>query len=684
MITRQDHGETNPLMPGNDSQDTRGQISHKGSVYTMMLFMPPLAHRMYGHYWTVEVPLALALFVMSVTLQLCLTLIAGTHIVQEQEDMRATLVRHENLTESYVAVMWDTLEYLGPKGVDLRKRAQQELLLGGNFSQDYRSENYTCCRGAACAGTEQCCPSLDVAQIRVPTLNHTRWGSVAHQLESFMLAMKKPGKASTSKDASKQEGDDAGGSTALLLPVCIVTGGIMSCMPPSVLVEGAWDQLDLNGDGKWSLAEAGEDPANFGCRIGVHLEDVFRAACRGLVKDAADNLASGWFGVPLPRSVMRRTAIPRAYFEVWRGILALCVHTDTAQCGDIISRGTFDGALSSKSNGTRGGMVDLDTAMAYCERLLTPGGICDNALPGSYVMYRSRIKEKCGVANPVTGPRHVNPHNPHDVSSIVSARWSNVESVEKMHSVEWRFFMALILVLWYVNLVDELKDIIHLLDFLHNFPVVDQWPFLPPTLSQSLSNWRNMKSMSLPSIASPDKDAEGGRKSADSIKIDSISRPHQLTVVCMAIIRSTLLVYLAFAGTYFLLSNQTFVDLLLNALALAFVFELDEFLYAFLIPEETKASLDNVTPLDYASSLPKSGPLSWLFAKPTWGLLLIPALTWVIVQINDYRTTFPTMQALQCACQQLGESCLAGRMFPRSWWDQYWGKMVLLRERGEL
>jgi len=663
-----------------------------------MLFMPPLARKMYGSYWTFEVPLAFALFTMGVTLQFCLTHITGRLLVEEHKVARETLVQHEELADSHVSMTREALEHLGPGHMEPSEGVWQKLrmgrvLMGGGRDPVGPSEHVSCCFGAACAGMEQCCLSADIAQIKVPILNHTRWGDIVHQPRSFILTTKKPGKASTAKEASIQEVDAQSGmrttrgvKPTLPSPICVVTSGIMSCMPHSVALEGAWDQLDLNGDGKWSLAEAKADPSNFGCRIGVHLEDIFRAACRGLVKDADDMVASGWFASPLPQSVLKRTAMPHAHFEVWRGILALCIHTDTAMCGDIISRGTFDGALSSESNGSRGGIVDLDTAMAYCERALTPGGICDNALPGSFVMYRSRMKEKCGAASPVTGPQYVNPHNPHDVSTLVTVHWSNVDTFSNMHTFRWRFFMALILTLWYVNLVDELQSIICLLDFLSSFPVEDRWPFLPPEVSRRLSNsdWSSLRKLSAPSIMTPDEDAEGGKTFLESIKIESISRPHQLTVLGMALIRSIVLVYLALAGTYFLLSNQTFVDLLLNALALAFVFELDEFLYAFLIPEETKASLDNVTPLDYASSLPKSGPLSWLFAKPTWGLLLIPALTWVIVQINDYRTTFPTMQALQCACQQLGESCLAGRMFPRSWWDQYWGKMVLLRERGEL
>merc|ERR1719284_486902 len=72
------------------------------------------------------------------------------------------------------------------------------------------------------------------------------------------------------------------------------------------------------------------------------------------------------------------------------------------------------------------------------------------------------------------------------------------------------------------------------------------------------------------------------------VTINFITRPHQFTCFCMLISRLFLAGYMTFVGTMFLLSNHTYIDLLLNAVALAFILELDEYLFACLVSEDTK------------------------------------------------------------------------------------------------
>lgn len=710
---RQEEHETNPLMPGNQSQDTDGVIQHTSSLYTFMLFMPPLARKTHGHFWTPEVPLAFALFAMSVTLQLCLTLIAGASIVQQQHEAQATLIQDETIHDSYLYVMSDQLAYLSERGLDLAPKVRSELM-GHTWAKDVvatqklepeylpeeaEGKNW-CCIGSACAGYRQCCPTANLAYQLDNNTSKGGWGEHSQPARGLSALLRKPGGGKSAKAHDTSEHSYEGHTKRN--SVCTNADGIMSCMPPTSALLGAWGELDVNDDGLWSLEEATADPANFGCHVGVHMEDVFRALCRGIVRDADDAAASGIYTRPVPKSVRLRTAIPRAYFEWWRGLVAVCVNTDSTMCGELIMRGTFDGALSKQNNGTRGGMVDLDTALAYCERLLAPGGICDSALPGSYVMYRARIKDRCGVANPGSGPRHVNPHKPTDVARLMTTSWSKLDEVRNVHSQGFQFFMGLILVLWYVNLVDELKDIIHLWDLIRNFPVDEEWPFMTPTMSEKVRTLRKSLSHQVSRTMATFRDVEvppeeegqdtgfssefstGPMGTPRSITITSFARPHQLTIIGMAMIRSVLLMYLGYSGTYFLLSNQSYIDLLLNALALAFIFELDEFLFTFLVPEATKDKLDSLAPLTYKSSLPSSGIGKLLLAKYLWGLAVIPVLSWFVVRYHDRHTTVPMMEALQCACMQVGEHCLAAAMFSKSWWDQYWAEMAMLRARGEI
>jgi len=702
-------------MPGNMSQDIDGQISHKGSIYTFMLFMPPLARKMYGHYWAPEVTLAFSLFAMSVTLQMCLTLIAGAAIVQQQFEYKTTLIQDMNITDTYLTVMLDQLEYLSYRGLEIgpqvldqvrshkwvRESLERREWERQHQHGDAGSESW-CCIGSSCSGVNKCCPSANIAQSVFSNTSSSRWGTSASHTNLTALLQKPGGGGGKGAKTSAEPEHTVGGVKSA--SICTNTNGITSCLPPTVAMLGAWQSLDHNGDGLWTIEEARQDPANIGCHIGVHLEDVFRAICRGIVRDAADTSNGFAGGKTLPNELRYRTAIPRAYYQWWRGLAALCVNTEPASCGELLLRGTFDGALSNKNNGTRGGMVDLDTALAYCERVLTPGGICDNALPGSYVLYRARIKDRCGDAVPATGPRYANPHRPGDVTGVMKTSWSKLDEVANTHTIGFQFFMALILVLWYVNLVDELKDIIHLWDLLRNFPVSEEWPFLTPEVSSQLSRMKRRLTKRFSDVQDPEALDEDDQVSSlglsrgafgsfqlcgevgtpRSIIITSFERPHQLTIVCMASIRSLLLLYLGYSGTYFLLSNQSYIDLLLNALALAFVFELDEFLFNFLVPEATKSKLDTLAPLTYKTCLPKKGFPSLVLAKYFWGLLCIPILAWFVVRTHDQGYTVPMMEAMACACKQVGNQCLASAIFSKSWWDDYWAEMALLRARGEL
>merc|ERR1719379_3408475 len=87
------------------------------------------------------------------------------------------------------------------------------------------------------------------------------------------------------------------------------------------------------------------------------------------------------------------------------------------------------------------------------------------------MMYRARVSEKCGASTYSPGHRHVNPHDHRDVTSVVQVSYSNVYDYVKCSSATFSFFLALILFLWYTNLVVEASNLLYIVDFICNFPV---------------------------------------------------------------------------------------------------------------------------------------------------------------------------------------------------------------------
>jgi hypothetical protein len=361
---------------------------------------------------------------------------------------------------------------------------------------------------------------------------------------------------------------------------------------------------------------------------------------------------------------------------------------------------------------------DLDTALDYCQRLLRPGGICEKTLPGAYMMYRSRVTEKCGVAAFSTGERYTNPYDDRDVMQTIQVTYSLYSQYHTASQPQFKFFLGLILFLWYVNLVGELKAIIDLADFILSFPVSRTNQLLTEGMKKRVSKkWHSFKSFStleekrhledgvprsksefitlygeqqgleeweragvlqdeyldeLSALASPVplKSPEGHNVVAD------ISRPHQVTCWIMLCTRVFILVYMFHVGSNFLITNHQYDDLLLNAVALAFIFELPEFLYSFLVSDELKTTLEGAKTEPYSTKLPTSESYwSLAFSKSLWGIVIIPAVVFAVVVFNDRVTTMPSLRALQCTCFQQGDHCEVASRFTRTWWNTYWQEL---------
>lgn len=662
-----------PRRAGDERVGPLRELAHRNSIYTYMLYVPPISRTRHGHYCTSAVLVAMMLLVVNVVLQVSLTIIAGSYIFEQQSHFLSTLIEttpgsnyapslvHEVLREAldpttWIPRIWDKIGNLG---------AELPKLEG-------------CCIGADCAASgSPCCPP-NGTPMATPALFATRFGAKRRQ-------------------PSNNTFDRA---------LCSFTNaGLLNCAPTTFGFLDRWPELDGDGDGVWASTESAADAANLGCQMGIPVDEVFRHASYGVQRDAGHSVLVGRGSLDLERETLGPTTsnMTRAQFEWWRGLVTICASTDPARCGELVRRGVFDGAMDPKVNTggpgfRRGGVVDLETAVEYCQWMLRPSGLCDMALPGTYMMYRSRVSEKCGKPAISAGERHANPHNPRDVMVVMDVSYKNVRTHELIHGRPFKFFLTLILLMWFVSLVDELKDIVDLLDFIRNFPVdvQDAAAALPSvgqvisTMSQASMNVSDGLRHMMESAHgtgeetddSFDAEATAGEAKGDKplIVIESISRPHYFVCIWIAVVRLWVLMYMGNVGTGFVLSTHSFKDLLLNALALAFIFELPEFLFKFLVSERTKQVMDGVAKLKFRSSLPTSKLGRLLVTKHFWGLFFIPLLSIAIVWNNDTHRTVPVLEALRCTCAQSGDRCLVAQKFGKEWWGEHWREAARLAE----
>lgn len=637
--------ERAPLWPGLPARRPTATILHKDSVFSLVLFVPPLTRKKEGHYCTVPVVISLLLFAVTVTCQLSLTLIAGDYIREQSSSFKVSLIHHQD----FLTTALTPVDYLRDKVV----HAGQKIAWSSPKVEE-------CCNSAECIELYPCCGAVEnefntkgeatensakflagQSVRRAPELNVSR---VKNILNSFAFG-------------------SSGGAAA----VCRKgSDGIMDCSPPSYAYLDAWHELDHNGDGAWTREEAEADRTNLGCRLGLSAKEFFNSAIRGIIKDARDT-ADNSYAIPLvPQSIEKRESIPIEYFEHFKGLVVVCTAFDMGRCGQLIKEGIFDGAFGLKSKATRGGIHDLDSSLDFCQRMLRPNGICDQVLPHTYQIYRSRTHEKCGAPSFQVGAKYINPYDQRDAMSIVDVSYGAYD--QYVLGNQWRFqiFLAFILLIWYLTLVLELYRVIELVDMLINFKKADR----------SSHSLLSRSELWLPSSNSfVDMQATLSLKTHDDdekLIIEDLSHTHRIMCTIMVIIRIYLWFYMANVGTVFLLATFAYDDLLFDCVTLAFIFELPEFLYAFLISEELKDELRGAETTPFPTSLPQAGWKSNLMSRAVWGLLVIPLFVLLVCYYHCQNNIVLSLEALRCACYQAGPNCAAAYRFNPAWWDQYW------------
>jgi hypothetical protein len=665
--------ETEPLI----ADPNKTHLKMKESVYMFMLFQAPISRRRSGSYWTSDVALAVALLTLNIVLQQGLTQIAGNHLVQKASDFQKTLVNAREATTPWAHALDETAALVGGHIQYVEKHMEETF--GGSKSTAQGA--FRCCNGAECADLGlPCCDRRGARPHRIMEPMRNDSVVIGEALQAYQindmtsfLAVRKP--AAKKKKAEEGSGDAARSSPSLCRFEGEAQNHTLVCSPPSYAFLNAWGDLDEDGDGMWTLEEARADEANLGCSLGLSVEEVFRSTVRGVQQDNDDTSANQpYHAHEIPLSIQERQAVPKDYFEWWKGLATLCVVHDEHRCGELVSRGIFDGAIAVPDHFAMGGVQDLDTALDYCQRLLRAGGVCEKTLPGAYMLHRSRVAEKCGVPDYTTGPYYVNPFDHYDVMQTVKIAYKLVDQYHVATTREFKLFMGLILFVWYAHVAEELKSVIELIDFLCSIPVSKNLGLLSPGMRDSLSRSRIFSGLSNWDVIDEDETRDNSLNA-----IDDIAWPHKVMSMIMVLLRLFVLAYMFHVGSNFIITNHKYDDLLFNAVALAFIFELPRSLYMFLVSDKMQKDLEGMRTADYDSMLPpKTSIWNLFFKKSVWGLVIIPLMVIAVVIFNDNVTTAPSLEALTCACYQQGDRCNVAPSFNREWWNQHWQDMTIL------
>lgn len=442
-------------------------------------------------------------------------------------------------------------------------------------------------------------------------------------------------------------------------PLCKRIGdgnGTFTCMPHSVRFAFEWENLDTDGDGVWTLEEAKRDCEHLKAKRHVSPQTIFNNIINGLRMQAAYLKSSGSNNtLYLSPDIQQERSISKAYFNYWKGDAMMCGLFDSNSCEAAAKSGVFTAALvPGRMSPLSKGIYDLDSAIEYCYRMLQDGGGCDALLPTDFKRNREQRWERCGTRSLGEGGGYSNPYDPEQRVHILEAEYGQVQAYQRATSRLFLFFLALIITLWLLSLISELRDLIKLAEFLFTFPsVADGQPG--------------------GSIMTPRSDSDP--KADVTYKITSISTMHRVVLAVVFLVRVLVFNVLSQFGTRFLMSETDYFALVLNCLALTFILTIDGMLFA-MVEKDVKDAVLNCKPLEFITHLPTEGWCGYFLKKECWGLIAIPILSVCFVLHHNYQFKEPMLTVLRCACTQEGSKCLDSIAYQAGRWEEYWGKTL--------
>jgi len=624
------------------------------SVYSFVIFLPPIIHYRRGGINNYEMGLGIILLILNLFMQVGMTYIVGQGVVEEGNAWRHSLVGvqvDDQVVEGQVttdaaqtvslfsstSMLWHadgdpTSQFLGEveMEVGLQRRNQHDKQL---------------------IEIEELETTLEEEQSEVQILKHTKKGAKQSTALSLRAssAVVKPTTPITGESVNlvaadkpmappKKGSEPAAGSAYF----CTMHNATYTCLPPSVKYAAQWEKLDTNGDGVWSKEEAEKDEGGFEKKFKAKAFLVFRAITVGLVdRQSVDKRL--W----VPPQVEKMEGIPKPYFDYWMGDAALCSYADPGMCPTLLARGYFSEAMNPKNHGKE--IDDIDGALDYCNFMLKVGGGCDQSLPQIYKLYRAKRQEQCGKGVFYPGGLFRNPHHPVDRVYVIANFYSNMAKHLKADSLVYKSFLFLVLLLWLLALIGELREMVKLGEFTATFPAAEG--------GQGFTVEKN----------------EDGD---ESYTIEGISSVHRGVIAAMVVLRTIVVVYLGSVGCIFLVMETGYMDLLMNAVALAFILEIDEILFGAIARMSTVNELEALNDVEFETHLPTEGCLGWMLQKDFWGILMFPVIAYLLILCHSLFMTKPVIDALNCGCYQVGRQCADAQYYNQEWWNFYWSQTL--------
>jgi len=423
--------------------------------------------------------------------------------------------------------------------------------------------------------------------------------------------------------------------------LCTLVNGTFTCAPPSVQLSGRWAELDTNGDGIWTREEAEirHDPLK--CKYGLNSVEIFDVF-NHIIMDRKDLI---W----IHPDVRAGKAIHKHYFDYARGDVIMCGYRNEDMCGNLLKRGVFDAPLKYGTSPRVG--KTIDSALEYCRTLLQPRGVCEKFLPSSYATWKTESVEQCSE------PKYSKfqyKHNGH-VKSLLEVDYAQRRKYENARTPVFQVYKGIIVGVWILLIVSQLRGVFKILSWVLMIPGED--------------------ALSSRSTEEPNSHrSQGGthkKKKHAGEPISGIDMMHRVTLMAVTLLRVFMLCVLMYVGLMFLARQTGYINLIMDGIALIFIIEVAEILYARVLRQEVRAKWEEHDPLWHT---PFGG--RWMKQRPAvadifWLLVVLGATVGFIVHLKATLVQ-PLYEALDCTCLSHGETCRESSAFDFDFWTQYW------------
>lgn len=432
--------------------------------------------------------------------------------------------------------------------------------------------------------------------------------------------------------------------------LCFRDGGNISCAPPSVQLTGRWDELDINGDGKWTREEVEAAKEDLKCKYVVNPVEVYDVLI-GMLKGRSNII---W----LHPDITSGQAIHYSYFKYIMGDLIMCGYRSPDMCANLLQRGFFDAPLKHKTAPRVGDTIA--SALKYCQGLLQPGGVCETLLPSTYTVWKISSEIECGdpsyskfdYTNPRDGTK----------KSLLKVDYSAREEYELAQGFWFQVYKAIILFTWLLLLFVELKEVQKIATVCARYPDADDYGDDAVLVEQDPSDPEDVR-----------------------YRIQGITDSHRRNMAVLCALRLCITAALVVVGTSYILKTNGYADLLMNGVTLFFVAEVASVLYNQVLREEIRDQCEDIKPIKV-----RMFGLVWLNQRPA--LLDMACVLFLFVVVYGVMTwqmdstVLPVYQSLECTCISSGARCVEATKFSKPFWDNYWTNTVpgVIREFDKL